>query len=48
MLHLSKHWHLGAGRLCSRLVGDAAESPIVPEEGSTNQWVYGAGALCAW
>lgn len=48
MLHLSKHWHLGAGLLYSRLVGDAAESPIVSEEGSKNQWVYGAGALYAW
>ncbi|MFY9976138.1 MAG: MipA/OmpV family protein, partial [Chromatiaceae bacterium] len=47
MLHLSKHWHLGAGFMYSRLVGDAADSPIVSEEGSKNQWVYGVGALFA-
>jgi outer membrane scaffolding protein for murein synthesis (MipA/OmpV family) len=32
----------------SRLVGDAADSPIVSQEGSKNQWVYGMGALFAW
>ena len=48
MLHLSKHWQLGAGVMYSRLVGNAADSPIVSEEGSKNQWVYGAGALYAW
>jgi outer membrane scaffolding protein for murein synthesis (MipA/OmpV family) len=29
-------------------VGDAADSPLVAERGSKNQWVYGAGALYAW
>jgi MipA family protein len=48
MLHLSKQWHLGAGLIYSRLVGNAADSPIVSEEGSKNQWVYGAGVLYAW
>jgi len=31
----------------SRLVGDAAESPIVSDEGSKDQWISGAGALYA-
>jgi outer membrane protein len=48
MLHLSPKYHLGAGLMYSRLVGDAADSPIVSQEGSKNQWVYGVGALFAW
>jgi outer membrane protein len=48
VLHLSLQWHLGAGVMYSRLVGDAADSPLVSEEGSKNQWVYGVGALYAW
>jgi outer membrane protein len=48
LLHLSPQWHLGVGALYSRLLGDAADSPIVADEGSKNQWVYGVGALYAW
>jgi len=48
VLHLSPQWHLGAGVLYSRLVGNAADSPLVSQEGSKNQWVYGVGALYAW
>jgi MipA family protein len=48
LLHLSPQWHLGAGVMYSRLVGDAADSPLVSDEGSKNQWVYGVGALYAW
>jgi outer membrane protein len=48
MLHLSLHWHIGAGFIYSRLLGGAADSPIVSEEGSKNQWLYGVGALYAW
>lgn len=48
LLHLSKQWHLGAAVMYSRLVGDAADSPLVSDEGSKNQWVYGVGALYAW
>jgi outer membrane protein len=48
ILHLSKQWHIGAGAMYSRLVSNAADSPIVSQEGSTSQWVYGAGALFAW
>jgi outer membrane protein len=48
LLHLSPQWHLGAGVMYSRLVGDAADSPLVSDEGSNNQWVYGVGTLYAW
>jgi outer membrane scaffolding protein for murein synthesis (MipA/OmpV family) len=48
ILHLSLQWHLGVGVMYSRLMGEAADSPLVSQEGSKNQWVYGAGALYAW
>ena len=48
VVHLGPQWHVGAGVMYSRLVGDAADSPIVADRGSANQWVYGAGALYAW
>jgi outer membrane protein len=48
LLHLSPQWHLGAGAMYLRLVGDAADSPLVADEGSKNQWVYGVSALYAW
>jgi MipA family protein len=48
VLHLSPQWHLGAGVMYMRLVGNAADSPIVSDEGSQNQWIYGVGALYAW
>jgi len=48
MLHLSRQWHLGVGAMYMRLLGDAADSPLVSGEGSKNQWVYGVGGLYAW
>lgn len=48
LFHLSPQWHLGAGVMYSRLLGDAADSPIVSAEGAKDQWIYGAGALYAW
>jgi MipA family protein len=48
VLHLSPHWHLTAGAMYMRLLSDAADSPLVSQEGSKNQWVYGMGALYAW
>ncbi len=48
MLHLSKHWHLGAGLMYSRMVGEAEDSPIVTQRGSKDQWVFGGGVLYAW
>ncbi|WP_200373745.1 MipA/OmpV family protein [Thiocystis violacea] len=48
VLSLSLHWHLGVGIMYSRILGDAADSPLVALEGSKNQWIYGVGALYAW
>lgn len=48
LLHLSPHWHLTAGLLYARLLGPAADSPIVTERGSRDQWVYGMGVIYAW
>jgi len=47
MYHLSQNWHLGAGALYSRLLGDAADSPLVADRGSKNQWISGVmGPVC--
>jgi len=48
MLHLSEKWHTGAGLLYSRMLGDAADSPIVADRGSKDQWIYGIGLLYSW
>ena len=45
---LSPSWHVGAGVLYGRLVGDVADSPIVDDVGSANQVVFGVGAIYAW
>ncbi len=38
----SRHWNLLAGFKYSRLLGDAADSPLVDDEGSENQLLVGA------
>ena len=48
VLHLSPNWHLTASAMYMRLLADAADSPLVSQEGSKNQWIYGVGALYAW
>jgi outer membrane protein len=48
MFHMSRNWHLGAGVLYLRLVGDASDSPIVSERGSENQWIFGTGLIYGW
>jgi outer membrane protein len=48
VLHLGPQWHLTAGAMYMRLMSDAADSPLVSQQGSKNQWVYGLGALYAW
>jgi outer membrane protein len=40
---LSREWQVGTGFLYSRLLGDAADSPIVSERGDANQFVFGFG-----
>jgi outer membrane protein len=48
VVHVGLQWHVGAGVMYSRLLGDAADSPLVAARGSENQWVYGVGGLYAW
>lgn len=40
---ISRHWALGGQVEYQRLLGDAADSPIVDEQGSRNQFVIGLG-----
>jgi hypothetical protein len=47
-VHLGPRWHVGAGALYTRLLGDTADSPIVEERGNADQWIYGAGVLYGW
>ncbi|MEX1300845.1 MAG: MipA/OmpV family protein [Desulfotignum sp.] len=48
ILSMSLKWHFAAGVMYSRLLGDAADSPIVKDRGSENQWIYGFGVIYAW
>lgn len=46
---VSKSVVLGAGALYGRLLGDAADSPIVSQRGSENQLIFGiGGAVMLW
>jgi len=45
---LSQNWHVGAGVLYSRLLGDAADTPIVKDRGDQNQLMAGIGLIYAW
>jgi outer membrane protein len=38
IVRLSARWFAGTGAFYQRLTGDAADSPIVTERGSPNQW----------
>ena len=44
----SPNWHVGAGVIYSRLVGDAADSPVVDDRGSADQVFAGAAIGYAW
>lgn len=48
LLHLSPQWHVVAGARVQRLLGDAADSPIVRERGRATQWIAGAGLVYMW
>ncbi|MBI5582185.1 MAG: MipA/OmpV family protein [Deltaproteobacteria bacterium] len=41
-------WAAGAGLIYQRLVGGAADSPIVKERGSADQWMGGVGLGYIW
>ena len=45
---LSPNWHLAGGLIYSRLVGDAADSPVTDDRGSANQFFAGLGIAYAW
>lgn len=48
MFNLSREWHLMTSVMYSGLLDHAGNSPIVADRGSSNQWVYGLGALYSW
>ncbi|MGH6897131.1 MAG: MipA/OmpV family protein [Geminicoccaceae bacterium] len=48
MVPVAEHWLVGAGVMFMRLVGDAADSPIVDDAGSPNQISGGLGVAYAW
>lgn len=48
LFHLSREWHVGSGLFYSRLLSDAADSPVVDDRGSKNQFIGGVGFLYAW
>ncbi|MEM6887765.1 MAG: MipA/OmpV family protein [Pseudomonadota bacterium] len=45
---LSREWQVGGGFLFSRLLSDAADTPIVSERGDRNQLVFGIGMTRAF
>jgi outer membrane protein len=45
---LSPNWHLAGGVIYSRLLGDAADSPVTNDRGSANQFFAGIGVAYAW
>jgi outer membrane protein len=44
----SPKWHLAGGLIYSRLLGDAADSPVTNDRGSENQFFFGVGLAYAW
>jgi outer membrane protein len=48
VFHFSESWHVGFGIKYFGLMGDASDSPIVDQRGSSNQWVYGIGVAYSW
>ncbi len=45
---LSLNWHVGFGGVYSRLIGEAADSPITRDRGDLNQFIFGVGVAYAW
>jgi len=48
VLHLSEKWHLGAGIQYRRLLDSAADSPIVEQRGSRDQFIGGVAVAYSW
>ena len=48
LVRLDSNWYTGVGAFYQRLTGDAADSPIVVQRGSRDQWTIGAGLGYSW
>ena len=48
MFSFSESWHLVGGVIYTRLLGDAADSPVTDDRGSENQFFAGLGLAYAW
>lgn len=48
IMHLSPNWHVGAGVQYRVMVGDADDSPVVDDRGSSSQWIAGIGLGYSW
>jgi outer membrane protein len=48
IMHLSPNWHVGAGVQYRLMVGDADDSPVVDDRGSSSQWIAGIGVGYSW
>ena len=44
----SENWHVAGGVIYSRLLSDAADSPVVDKRGSKDQFFAGVGVAYAW
>ncbi|MBP9906995.1 MAG: MipA/OmpV family protein [Rhodoferax sp.] len=48
LVHLSQSWHVVVGARWQRLVGGAADSPLVRVRGNATQWMLGSGLVYTW
>ena len=48
IVQLSDKWAVGTGFLYQQLTGDASDSPIVAERGSSSQYIFGLGVGYLW
>jgi outer membrane protein len=48
VFHFSPTWHLAAGFRYQRLLSDAADSPVVDQQGDPNQLITGIGVAYSW
>ncbi len=47
-MHLSRNWHIGGGVFYKALLGDASDSPVVDQRGSSDQYFIGGALLYSW
>jgi outer membrane protein len=48
LMPVAEHWFVGAGFMYQRLLDDAADSPIVDDRGTANQFSGGVGVGYTW